>query len=465
MRLFHKLFLLVSMTAMLSALAISGVLAWNLGRGFSEYLDARDAEMLEGFSAEFEDRLSTSAVMQGEFAGSETLERTIRQMAGNGRIDQLPPRAPPKLSYSTRGPDGEGRQGRRQKGPPPEAFGSRLRLFDAEGRQIFGPSPGPPHREIGALSRPITFRGKIVATARLLPRGPAPRAIDARFLRSQYVGVAVVTTLLLLLSALAALFLARAGVRQISAVQATTDAIANGNFSARIETSGNDEIAAMGANINAMAGSLERLESARRRWLAEISHELRTPLTVLTGELEALKDGIRPIDIKAVASLSEEVRRLNLLVDDLHFLAISDLGSPPHRYREIDAVAFIRDVAVRFGSALREAGLELEIDCGQLITLTVIWDDQRIEQLLGNLITNAIRYTDPPGKLLVALSTADGRVQIRVEDSAPGVPAEQLGAAIRTLAPVGGRARPRVWGKRPRSRRRKGDRFGPWRAD
>ena len=179
-------------------------------------------------------------------------------------------------------------------------------------------------------------------------------------------GVAIVTVLLLLLSALFALFLARAGVRQIGAVKGATDAIADGDFTARIEIRGKDEIAAMGANINAMAVSLEKLESARRRWLAEISHELRTPLTVLTGELDALQDGIRPIGKEAVVSLSEEVRRLNLLVDDLHFLAISDLGAPSQRYSEIDAVALLCEIAARFKPVLHEAGLALEVDCGSL---------------------------------------------------------------------------------------------------
>ncbi len=426
MRLFHKLFLLVSMTAMVSALAIAGVLAWNLGRGFSEYLDARDAEMLEGFATEFEGRLNALAATQRKNPDSEMLERTVRQMAQNGQIGELPPRPPPRHLFSTEAPDGAAQQNRREKGPPPDAFGSRLRLIDINGQQFFGPLSGPLRREIGAVSRPISFQGKIVATAKLLPRGPAPRSIDARFLRSQYIGVAAVTVLLLLLSALFALFLARAGARKISAVRTTTNEIANGNFSARIDTNGNDEIAAMGANINAMAESLERLEGARRRWLAEISHELRTPLTVLTGELEALKDGIRPIDREAVASLSDEVRRLNLLVDDLHFLAISEIGSPLQRYSQIDAVALVRNVAVRFRSALREAGLEIEIACGSLITLPALWDAQRIEQLLGNLITNAIRYTDSSGKILVMLSTANGRAMIRVEDSAPGVCAAQF---------------------------------------
>ena len=425
MRLFHKLFALLSVVAMVSALGVAGVLSWNLQRGFSAYLDARDGEMLDDFVTQLETELREQAGTDNH-AGPVRIRGLVEGMARDGAIRELPPFAqtgsgPPPLRAGARLP---GRPGERPS--PPDAFGRRLRVFDAGGQLLFGPLMGPATLEAGALTRPVRLNGQQVATARVLPRGPTPRALDARFLRAQFVGVAVVTTLLLLLAAVAAWWLARAGVRRIAAVQDATTAIAGGELDTRVAVRGRDEIAAMGADINTMAESLERLEGARRRWLAEISHELRTPLTVLRGELDALRDGIRPMGERAVVSLSEEVERLNLLIDDLHLLAIADLGALPVNRTAADATKLVCSVGERFGAALQEAGLTLELACDPATAVPVLWDAGRMDQLMANLITNSIRYTDAPGRVRVGLDAVEGRAVLTVEDSAPGVPTDHL---------------------------------------
>lgn len=452
MRLIHKHFLFFSLTAMLAALLMAGVLAWNLDRGFDRYLDARDAELLEGFAGDFETFLQEKDAA-GDFASDPaSLKAAVRQMADEGRIRGFPPQflrerleqegRPFRPFFQKNGPPEPKREEPRPKGPdgpprmgppPPDMFARRLQLYDTAGRLIFSgandPTPQSPSSDASGASgpsEPIRFDGKPVATARLAQRGPAPRSIEFVFLRAQFRGVIIVTGLLLMLSGLFAWFLARATVRKIAAVQQATDAIASGDFAARVETRGSDEIALMGQNINAMAQGLARLESARRRWLAEISHELRTPLTVLRGELNALEDGIRPIDMKAVKSLSEEAQRLNLLIEDLHFMAVSDLGAPSQCLAETDAVLLVEGITARFGAALDGAGLDIETESGPDLALPVVWDRQRIEQLLGNVITNAIRYTDAPGMVRVTLASDEETVSITVEDTVPGVPADQL---------------------------------------
>jgi two-component system, OmpR family, sensor histidine kinase BaeS len=442
LRLFHKLFFLVALTALVASLAMAGVISLNLSRGFADYLDARDAEMLDSLvstiSASIEAEENRDALENGDL----TIAGVVRNMARTGQIRglrNLPPHRgadlPPLANGGAvsrfeaapnRPPPRYYRSRRDRPPPPPGNFGTRLLLFDSNDVQVIGPRPPEGDLQNRMIERDITVDGAIWGKARLLPRGPSPDNVDARFLRSQYIGSAVLTLVLLILAGVAAFYFARAGAKRLGDMQKATDAIAHGDLDARVTTKGSDEIAAMGENINIMASSLAKLDSARRRWLAEIGHELRTPLTVLVGELDALQDGVRPINMAAVQSLSDEAKLLSRLVEDLHLLAVSDLSGPPCQFDHTDAVVLIKNVTARFSPQMEKAGLQLDADLGAYKSMPVYWDNTRIEQLLGTLLTNSERYTDAPGTVRVGLKREDEVVSISIEDSAPGVPAEHL---------------------------------------
>jgi two-component system sensor histidine kinase BaeS len=176
-----------------------------------------------------------------------------------------------------------------------------------------------------------------------------------------------------------------------------------------------------------MAEGLEHLETARRRWIAEISHELRTPLTVLRGEIDALAEGIRPLTLEAVGSLREEALRLGAMVDDLHLLAMADLNALPCYFMECDALQLTQRVQQRFDRRARAAGIYLELTMPAENALPVYWDSQRMEQVLANLLDNSLRYTDAPGRVRLTIQRQQERVLLLVDDSKPGVPAADLG--------------------------------------
>jgi two-component system sensor histidine kinase BaeS len=199
-------------------------------------------------------------------------------------------------------------------------------------------------------------------------------------------------------------------------------------------TGRSDEIGDVVRNVNRMAEGLERLEGARRRWLADLSHELRTPLTVLRGHVEALQDSVRPLSPEAIDTLHEELLRIGKLVDDLHLLAVSDLKALPCQPGPADAVALLRQLVHRFEPRAAAAGLTLRLCLPEAQqALPVSWDVDRVEQLLGNLVDNSLRYTDPPGEILIGLRAQGSRIQMTVDDSAPGVPAQQLGQVFEPL--------------------------------
>jgi two-component system, OmpR family, sensor histidine kinase BaeS len=293
-------------------------------------------------------------------------------------------------------------------------------------------SPGP------FIERPIRVRGETVALARLREGGRVPDAVDARFLQKQYLGIVGVSVFLVLLALASAWWVARRWVRPLQSVQHATSRIAHGAFDVRVEVSPgearrSDEIGDLVRNINQMAEGLQRLERARRRWMADISHELRTPLAVLRGEIDALVDGVRPLQPEAMLSLREEVLHLGSLVDDLHLLAMSDLDALPCHFDEVDAIVVMRQLVLRFEGRAKVAGLSLSLNQSAISALPVHWDRTRVDQLLDNLLENTLRYTDAPGYVELTVKQDDDQVVITLDDSAPGVSVADLGHLFEPL--------------------------------
>ena len=311
--------------------------------------------------------------------------------------------------------------------PPPlggDAFGSRVSLVRPDGQTWAGPPIAAD--QPGVIERPIRVDGEVVALARLKPMQRAPEANETRFLRSQYIGIAVVALALMVLALGCALWLARQWVRPLVAVQAATARIAKGELGVRLPDERSDEIGDVVRNVNRMAESLQRMEGARRRWLADLSHELRTPLTVLRGDIEALVDGVRPLSAAAVNSLREDVLRLGALVEDLHLLSMADLQALSCRFAEVDAVALAQGSVDRHQRLAADASLTLVCEAPPAGVIVVLWDAVRVEQLLANLLQNSIRYTDAPGRIVLTVATSATHVKLTVEDSAPGVSAIDL---------------------------------------
>jgi two-component system, OmpR family, sensor histidine kinase BaeS len=423
LRFVHTLSLLLMGSVLLAVLAMAAVTAWHLRNGFAEYLAARDIERLEQFA----ELVAEAAERAG---GADALRE--RRLDMRELLDQLARR--------------QGVEPRR--GPPPsggEGFGARVALVSPEGLPLMGRPL--PRSDAGFVERPVRVRGELVALARMQRGAAVPDAVELRFLRSQYLGILAVAAALVLLALASAWWLARRWVRPLLAVQDATARIARGELAVRLvgpqqgEARG-DEIGDLVRNINHMATGLQRLEGARRRWVADISHELRTPLAVLRGEIEALVDGVRPLRHEAMLSLREEVLRLGALVDDLHLLAMSDLNALPCHFAELDAASLVQRLVQRFEARASAVGLTLQAELGAAgsrpasmsasasASMWVHWDSARIEQLLSNLIENSLRYTDSageePGRIVLTLRRDGPQLVIDINDSAPGVPTADL---------------------------------------
>ncbi|NND92022.1 MAG: HAMP domain-containing protein [Granulosicoccus sp.] len=252
-----------------------------------------------------------------------------------------------------------------------------------------------------------------------------PGQLDQVFAAQQKRSFAYAAMSMIILSALLALALAARIVRPLQTVNSAVNKIGQGNYKHRIASERGDEIGDLSRNINRLASTLDRNLSARQQWLAEISHELRTPVAVLQGELEALLDGVNPIDEDAIKSLHSESLRLARLIDDLHSLTISDIGALNYRFEPLELATIIagrchRDTALASGQSI---SLEVHLPDTPIF---VRGDRQRLEQLVDNLLQNSLRYTDSGGIISIRLESHQSDAVITWEDTAPGVTDEQL---------------------------------------
>jgi two-component system OmpR family sensor kinase/two-component system sensor histidine kinase BaeS len=216
----------------------------------------------------------------------------------------------------------------------------------------------------------------------------------------------------------------------LSETMKAADALAEGDLSARVPEAGGREFGRFTRSFNRMAEALEIADRQRRELLADVAHELRTPLTVIQGNLEGLRDGVYEATPDHLDLVLDEARKLGHLVDDLRLLTLAEAGQLPLDLQVLDVGQLLADVRDTFAYQAGEAGITLEVaEAGALPPLVA--DPQRLGQVLGNLVTNALRHTPPGGVISLGadLENSDGTpqlVRLWVADTGEGIPAADL---------------------------------------
>ena len=291
---------------------------------------------------------------------------------------------------------------------PAELTGAsrRFTLLDAERQRIVG-FDNPARRN--AVERAIVVDGLTVGWLVLTPFESVSSGAEKRFADAQARTGWLVGGGAVLLAAAVALWASRRLLRPVRRVAEATHSLAAGDYTTRVpERAADDEIGLLARDFNQLALTLQRNEAIRREFMADVSHELRTPLGVLHGELEALEDGVRPLDAAALRSLKAEVATLHKLVDDLYELSLADVGALSYRKAELDLREIIDDTAGAFGERLRSSGLALQLELPPG-PLPAFGDARRLRQLFANLLENSCRYTDAGGACACRRGAKAGR--------------------------------------------------------
>ena len=193
------------------------------------------------------------------------------------------------------------------------------------------------------------------------------------------------------------------------------EAIAARDLAHRVRVRGSRELRAVAESFNHMAGRLEQAETLRRQLLADVAHELRNPLHVLRGNLQAIFDGVYPLNQAEVSRLLEQTDHLTRLVNDLHELALAEARQLPLNRRPTDLGALVKDSASGFLPLAAADGIALRVELlGAPPTVDV--DADRIRQTMHNLLANALRHTPPGGNVLVSVGPRTVAAEAHGED-------------------------------------------------
>jgi signal transduction histidine kinase len=207
-----------------------------------------------------------------------------------------------------------------------------------------------------------------------------------------------------------------------------SERVANGDYSVRVQEKGPPEVHSLMRSFNSMAERLQVSDQQRRNMLADISHELRTPITVIQGNVEGMLDGVYPADEARLKSIIEETQILSRLVEDLRTLALAESGALRLKLEPTHLSGLVRDAVSGFEMQANEKDIRIELALAE--GEDAIVDPQRIREVLTNLLSNALRYTPPTGKIKVSLTEtglgSERNVTISIADSGPGIEPEML---------------------------------------
>ena len=235
--------------------------------------------------------------------------------------------------------------------------------------------------------------------------------------------IPVVITALVVVGIVAALARGTAGAaRDLDTMLVATRRVEDGDYSVRVGRPRSDlpPIQELARGFDTMAARLEEDEEQRRTLLADVSHELRTPLAVITGNLEAVLDGVYPADPAHLTPILDETRVMARLIDDLRTISLSEAGTLALHPEPTDPDVLIGEVLQAFAPSATAAGITLTTETtGDLPILDV--DPVRIREVLSNLVANALRHTPAGGTVAISGSADAASVVLMVRDTGPGI--------------------------------------------
>lgn len=226
-------------------------------------------------------------------------------------------------------------------------------------------------------------------------------------------------------------FVSRQVVTPVREMMLVSQRIAEGQYAERVHIPRNikpnemDELDQLGVSFNRMASTLEQVESMRRQLIGDVAHELRTPLTTIKGTMEGLIDGVLPSDEGAFQDVYREADRMERLVYDLQELSRVEAGAYELEFKFL-GVSYLIDITVqRLSRQFEEKGVVLATRLPEDLP-DVYVDENRINQVLLNLVGNALQYTPEGGRVEISASYSGGEVNIRIADTGIGIPQEHL---------------------------------------
>ncbi|MBI9044814.1 MAG: HAMP domain-containing protein [Anaerolineaceae bacterium] len=305
----------------------------------------------------------------------------------------------------------------------------RILLFDQNNEMVLDSNPdGPKIKELesrGHRGTPILIGDEKVGTVVVTSTLGMLTSTQNRFLN----GVNQVMVITAMIAILAVLIVgtvqARRVIAPVKALALASTKIADGDYDQKIEVNSKDEFGEMAQAFNKMSADLKQQRDLRHRAMADIAHELRTPLSVLQIEVESLEDGLAEPTLQTFAGLRSEVIHLKNLVEDLRVLSQVEANELSMEMVPLELRSVISDIVGRFQGKCRDKKVTLSISVPEN-ELLVVGDDQRLVQVMLNLLSNALKYTKPGGNISVSVENHQNSAHVIVKDCGEGIPRADL---------------------------------------
>ncbi|WP_180048139.1 sensor histidine kinase efflux regulator BaeS [Acinetobacter sp. YH12243] len=310
--------------------------------------------------------------------------------------------------------------GKKQFIQMPDRLGlsSRLSLYDAKRRFVVGEAS-----DEQISYRPIMVENQVVGYLGLKPVLDQDDALSINFFSNQKRYLFLVYGLSILASLIAALLLATYFKKPIQRLLNGTRELTRGNYQHQVKVKRNDELGDLSNELNQLAVILDQHETSRRQWVADTSHELKTPLAVLQAQIEAMQDGIRKPTPEHFASMLAQVTSLKKLTQDLAALAQADAQQLQFYYATVNPWEVVQQELMNFQPKFEQADLKVTIEGdGAEVDL----DLDRFKQIVANLLSNSIRYTEAGGQVHIHTEQNEKEWTLYVDDSPFGLTDEQL---------------------------------------
>jgi two-component system sensor histidine kinase BaeS len=301
--------------------------------------------------------------------------------------------------------------------------GFDITVTDLAGRPLTATGPaGQPHR--WTASAPIVVNGRAVGELELRPIRSDIFGAENAALRHQLNGLLEVCAALALgLALLAAAMIAATLVRPLRRLTETAERMRRGDLSARAKIHGGSELEQLADAFNQLASTLAREDESRRAAAADIAHELRTPVAGIVSRIEAAQDGVMDDEVANLEAMHAEALRLAHLIDDVGQLAEAERPDLLISHAELDLAATCARRAAAYDGFFAAKGIAFELHAEKA---HMHGDARRLEQVIDNLLSNALRYTDPGGRVELHVRRGVGGCVIEVRDTGIGIASEDL---------------------------------------
>lgn len=429
--------LIVNLTIILIlVLAMQVISYFSNKKSFNNFVSDIESEMLDDIAEKIKSEYITNNSWNNFLQNPTLWRESIRDQVKNYNpfLKTPPPlgernlydRSPPK-------PMDKFFRTEQEQRPPPRFFNSegpnehvteiykRISLLDANKKTLIQASIS----DDVMLSKEITFNNRVIGWLTLNEKPFKNNPITDYYLAKQLEINYWVGSLGILIATLFSYFLSRHITAPITLLSHSAQKIAKRDFSSRIKINTNDEFRDLAHSVNNISKALSKYDAQQKQWLMDISHELRTPLTILNGELEALADGITPLNNQAIKSLQEEVTLIMRLVHDLHELTVIDKIAFECQKENIDIIHLVNHQLIKFTGQFSDNAINL-INALPKLEIPVKGDHDRLCQVVQNILKNGLRYIDSPGHLTISAKVNNTEVHLAFDDSGPGVPEAAL---------------------------------------